>query len=82
MSVSLVGDCWIDIDAPHPRAGVVHRQALLAAGTQRLVTWLPAKGLARGVRVGPATVVEVYDLKLRKCATCGRLHTLDVVSCS
>jgi hypothetical protein len=80
--VSLVGDFWIDADGPHPRAGVVHRQALLACGTRRLVTWLPAKGLTRGSRVGPATVVDVYEIKMRKCATCGRLHTLDVTGCA
>lgn len=65
-----------------PRADVIHRQALLVNGPHRMVTWLPSKGLAVGVRVGPATVAEVYDLKMRKCAECGRLHTLDVVGCS
>ena len=46
------------------------------------MTWLPAKGLKPGALDGGVEVLEVYDLKLRKCATCGRLHTLDVVSCS
>jgi len=75
-------ELWDCLDAPHPRAGVVHRQVLLARGASRLVTWLPAKGLKPGALDGGVEVLEVYDLKLRKCATCGRLHTLDVVSCS
>jgi hypothetical protein len=74
-------EIWFGLDGPHPRAGVVHRQALLAAGAHRLVTWLPAKGLAVGSSIGGASVVEVYETKMRKCATCGRLHTLDVVRC-
>lgn len=58
--------------------GTDYRQALVARGAMRAVSWLPVReAVVDGVRV-----LQVWPLTLRRCAECGRLHSLDVVGCS